>query len=33
MNLVNQTVVHKVFGEGTIVVQDGKYITVRIFQG
>ena len=29
MNLVNQTVVHKAFGEGTIVAYDGNYITVK----
>ena len=29
MNLINQTVVHKAFGEGTIVAYDGNYITVK----
>ena len=29
MNLVNQTVVHKTFGEGVVVAYDGNYITVK----
>ena len=32
MNLVNTTVKHKAFGVGTVVSQDGKYITVQ-FEG
>ena len=29
MNLVNQTVVHKSFGEGTVIAHNGDYITVK----
>ncbi len=29
MNLIKQTVVHKVFGKGTVIAQNGDYITVR----
>ena len=29
MQLVNQKVIHKAFGEGTVIAQDGDYITVQ----
>ena len=32
MNLINQIVVHKKFGEGKIISQNGKYISVSFFQ-
>ena len=29
MNLVNQAVVHKIFGEGTVIAHNGDYITIK----
>ena len=33
MNLINQTVIHKAFGEGTITTVENGYITILFSQG